>query len=387
MNVKKILITMFLSCCFGLLLFAGCTEESSVQSIALKKYSAEAPLEISIGEFPYEAQTLVITHDNGEKQEIVLTEDMISETDKLKFYQEGQANVTISYEGVTTQIAINVSRKVFDDSVQLPSVTKTYTGEEFKVEVEGKVPSGAKIIYPQGNTFTNVGAYDITAIVQCDGYVSKTLTSRIIVEKADYDLSNALMLDKTVVYNREEHAIALQGKQALIDVLPAGVNVSYTVQKTHDGTGAVVEQQSFTGNKAVEAGTYKVTAHFSGDDFNYNPIADCSATLTIERAKLDMSNVVFEDLTVDYIGEAYALAINPDSNLNSDIEISYEIKKVRTEEGVDVSEQNKFTIGNSATEAGVYLVRANFVVTGRMAINYVAEPTYLEARLTINANE
>ncbi|MBO5737661.1 MAG: bacterial Ig-like domain-containing protein [Clostridia bacterium] len=197
MRKKKLWITIGLMCC-GMLMFAACKEDRAAQSIALNDYSAETPLEVSMGGFSYSNYTVTITYDNGETEAITLTEEMISETDKLKFYQEGKNDITITHKGVSTTVSINVYRKEFSENVQLNDVTTTYTGEAFTVEVEGDLPGGTKILYPQGNVFQSAGSYDMTAVLQCEGYVTKTLSARIVIGRATYDLSNAQLYDESV---------------------------------------------------------------------------------------------------------------------------------------------------------------------------------------------
>ncbi len=364
-----------------------------MQEIALNEYSAETPLEIKVGKFSYGEYTLSVTYDDGAKETIPLTEDMISETDKLKFYQEGKSEITIVYEGVDISIAINVSRNVFADNVQLKDFTATYTGEPYVIEVEGDIPGGTKIVYPQGNTFTNAGSYDMTAVLQCDGYVSKQLFAHVEIEKATYDLLDAQLYDATFPYNQNSHSIAVKGKAVTAEDgtilhepanLPQGVSVSYTITKVKDGYGADIaanKQQVEDGNKKTDAGTYKVCAKFKGDSSNYHAIPNAEAYLTIERAVYDMSKIEFADVTAVYSGKAHSLSISEKSEIPFDVEVAYAIKRVENGAGQPVTEEYKK--GNAATEAGVYWVKASFTITGKNAENYIASPVETVAYLTI----
>ena len=399
MRIKKLWMTIVLICC-GMLLFAACKEERVAQSIALNEYSAETPLELGMGAFLYGKYTVTVTYDNGETETVALTEDMISEVDKLKFYYEGKNEITITYKGVSTPVSINVVRNEFSDNVQLNDVTKTYTGEAFTVEVEGDIPGGTKILYPQGNVFQNAGTYDMTAVLQCDGYVTKTLSARVVIEKATYDVSNAQLYDDTFVYDTETHGLAVKGKAFQNEngtvayapaVLPEGVSVNYTLIKINDGAGVEIpinKQQVVEGNKAIDAGTYKVCARFQGDASNYEAIPDAVAYLTIERAAYDLSKVKFDDATVTYSGEAYPFGISKDSKVPLDVEVSYQIKYLEDGAGNAVTEEySDYDPTNSKgfqpTEAGKYLVKAIFTITGKNASNYIADPLEKEAYLTI----
>ena len=318
---------------------------------------------------------------------------MISETDKLKFYQDGKHEITISYKGAKTVIAINVSRNEFSENIQLNNFTAVYTGKSYTVEVEGDIPGGTKILYPQGNTFQDAGTYDMTAILQCDGYVSKILSASVVIEKATYDVTNAKLYDETVVYDMDAHGLVLKGNVIENEkggtlhapaTLPQGVSVGYTITKIKDGKGVEIapdKQQVIEGHKAIGAGTYKVCAQFKGDASNYNAIPDSVAYLTIERATHDMSKIMFTDNTVTYSGKEQSLSIASDSKMPLDVEVSYQIKQLKDGAGDMVTDTYKN--GNSAVDVGQYLVKVSFSIIGKNAENYTAFPFEKEAYLTI----
>ncbi len=394
MRIRKILITIILICC-GLLFFVGCKEEQAAKSISLNGYSSSSPLEFGMGKFSYAKYSVTITYENDETEVFALTEDMISETDKLKFYQEGSAEITISYKGASTNVAIKVFRNEFSSNVKLNDLTTTYTGKPITVEVEGDIPGGTNILYPQGNTFQNAGVYDMTAVLECDGFATKVLAARIVIEKATYDMSNAQLYDDTFEYNKNAHKLVVKGKAVENDTendkvlhetatLPQGVSVSYKITKIRDGKGVAIaenKQQELEGNQAIDAGTYKVCAQFRGDPSNYNVIPNSIAYLTITRSAYDMSNVVFANENVVYTGEKHSISIASDSQMPMDVEVSYQIKRLKDGHGHDVEEE--YVAGNQATEAGVYSVRAIFNVTGKSADNYTTNPLEKVAYLTI----
>lgn len=390
MRIKKIWLTILSMCC-GILCLAGCAEERFATGITLKDYSSEAPLEFSIGKFPYSDYTVTITYTDGTTEEVTLTEDMVSETDKLKFYQEGRHTVTVAYMGAETSVEILVARNQFSENIQLNDFTATYNGKPFTVEVEGDIPGGTKILYPQGNTFQNAGSYDMTAILQRDGYETKVLSATVRIEKAEYDLSNAQLYDKTVTYNKDAHSLSVRGQ--IVDdeagvhasaTLPQGVSVSYSITKVKDGKGNEIpadKQQRIEENKAVDAGTYMVCAKYKGDASNYKAIPDSVAYLTIECAAYDLSKIEFVNKTVTYSGKAHSLSIPSNSKLPSDVEVSYKIARIKDGAGnlvQDAPRQN----GNSATDAGVYMVEAHFTIIGKNAENYKVIP-FERAYLTI----
>ena len=146
MRIKKIWLTIIFICC-SILFLVACKEERFAKSISLNDYSSEQPIEVDMGKFSYSGYTVTITYDKGKTETLPLTEDMIPETDKLKFYQEGKNSITISYKGAETSVEINVSRIQFSDTVRLNDFTATYNGKPFTVEVEGDIPGGTKILY------------------------------------------------------------------------------------------------------------------------------------------------------------------------------------------------------------------------------------------------
>lgn len=390
--MKKFLtITAFLCLLLACVSF-GCASTSNVKSIALKDYSSETPLEITIGGFWHEKHTLVVTKEDNSTKEIALTETMISETDKLKFYIEGSQTITITYQGAKTNVNVNVSRKTFSNTVILSDYTAVYTGDSHVVKVQGDIPNGTEIIYPQGNVFINAGSYDMTAILQCDGYESKSLQARVVIEKAYYDVSNALVYNKTVTYNQDYQEIKIEGlpiqdgsnnNAHTPAQLPDGVGVSYTIKKIKDSLGNdVVNPDVKEGNRAIDAGVYEVHAVYKGDMSNYNEIDDSVAYLTINRATYDMSEAVMQNNNAVYTGDAFKVELGSGVELPNNVSVTYSIRKVFDGAGNEVTED--FSEGNWATNAGVYQVRAQFKVTGKNVVNYQAYPSETYATLTID---
>ena len=269
MRIKKLLTTIILICC-GLLCFASCKVESAVQSISLNGLSAETPLEVPFGSFPYGNYTVAVTYDNGETEEITLTEDMIPATERLKFFQIGENQITVNYEGATASFLIVVEREVFPENIQLNCKDEPYeyTGEPIVIEVVGDIPGGTKILYPEGNTFQNAGSYDMTAVLQCEGYVTKKLSAHIEIAKQPYNLKKVNFDEASFVYDKDPHTITIKGEKIVSEnedtmyepvELPKGVTVSYTIKNSN---GQPID-------KAINVGTYTVTATFKGNDSNY----------------------------------------------------------------------------------------------------------------------
>lgn len=151
------------------------------------------------------------------------------------------------------------------------------------------------------------------------------------------DFSDVRFESKTVVYDNSVHSVTVDGD------IPAGTTVSYV-----------------PGNAFSSVGTYNVTAVLTNPDFATTSL---NATLTIQKAQYDMSNVVFNSRTFDYDGMVKSVAISGD--LPTGVDVSYSINGRK---------------GNSATDAGVYEVVATFSTTNS---NYMSIENKT-AILTIN---
>ena len=147
---------------------------------------------------------------------------------------------------------------------QLGNGTKENQSEPVKIDVPLS-DSPIVRLYEQdsGDTViaTDAGDYHCYA-VPCDGCCWPDGTTDPIevtwtIAKATYDMSGVSFEDETILYDGALHSLEVQGE------LPEGVTVSYE------------------GNGQTEPGTYTVTAHFTGDTKNHEPIPDKTVTMTI----------------------------------------------------------------------------------------------------------
>lgn len=146
------------------------------------------------------------------------------------------------------------------DGVTFEDVETTYDGTEKTLAVSN-LPNGASVTYDKANTYTNAGEYTVTATIIQENHEDLQLTATLKINKAAYDMSGVVFADKAVTYNGESHSITATN-------LPNGVTVEYT------------------GNNQTNADEYMITATFTGDSANYEPIADKTATLTIYKASV-----------------------------------------------------------------------------------------------------
>ena len=114
-----------------------------------------------------------------------------------------------------------------------------------------------------GNVGTNAGPYTAVA-TPAEGYCwtgGSTAVTNVewSIAKATYDMSGVVFTNVTYICDGT-------AKSNLVDetTLPVGVSVT-----------------NYLNNGQTEIGEYTVTAQFGGDEVNYEPIADMTATLTI----------------------------------------------------------------------------------------------------------
>lgn len=119
------------------------------------------------------------------------------------------------------------------------------------------------------------------------------------ITKATYDMSGVTFEDFSIIYDAHEHSIYIGGELPFEEV---------TVRYENNGQ--------------TKVGEYIVTAHFTGDGHNYEPIPSKTATLTILKVSHDLSGITFADVTVKYDGEAHSIYIEGD--LPTNVTVDYE---------------------------------------------------------------
>ena len=329
-------------------LLVGCKQEDKVASIALKDYDPKEVIEIPMGDFDFGSRTLVVTYTSGAKKEVTLSSDMIAEKDLFKFYQMGEHSITVVYGEKECVFKISVKRSTFSDLRFPENNVFTYDGKPHTVEVDGDIPANAVVTYPGGNSFTNAGTYDVTAIVSCEGYVSERLSTTVTIERATYDMSDVRFEAKEFVYDGLAHSVEITG------TLPEGLaHPIYTINEKVTAS-------------AIDAGVYNVKATFVNSDPNYNAIPDMTTTLTILPAEYSVNGVdlVFKRtdgtvIDVDskvYDGTAVTFDLNDPGKVPGKVSVSF---VVYDEAGNVVSYSNKNT---NMIDAGVYTVRATFTI-------------------------
>ena len=220
-------------------------------------------------------------------------------------------------EGFSGSMVWEIIRADYDlGGITFEDATFTYDGSEKSVFVKGVLPEGLSVEY-SGNGRINAGTYSVTATFagDYDNYNEiAPITVRLVIEKADYDLSGITFADTTFAYDGTEKSVLVQG------TLPAGLKVEYS------------------GNGMVTVGTYSVTATFIGDYDNYNEVAPMTARLVIEKGNYDLSGITFKDTTYTYDGTEKSVLVQ--GTLPAGLTVVYS--------------------GNGRINAGTYSVTATF---------------------------
>ena len=327
-------------------------------------------------------------------------------------------------EGYDKTAVLTIAKASFDMSgVSFSGVKKTYDGVEIVPSITGTLPEGVTVSYDaDGKTILNAGTYKVKAVFTTpddENYNAiPTIVATFVINKADYDMTNFSFKDYTTVYNGSVITPAASGE------LPDGVSVryevdggreiknagtytvtasftvnnknynsisdmvaTYTVRKaTYDmsavsfsdairnysadvitpsitGTlpdGVTVRYEIEGGKEIKEIGTYTVTAIFTGDSDNYNPISSMTAQYNVIETEYDMSGISFAGFTKQYDGVAVTPSIT--GTLPEGVSVSYvieggeEIKNVGT---YTVTAKFSVAVGNN----NIPDMRATFVIT------------------------
>ncbi len=245
----------------------------------------------------------------------------------------------------------------------------TYTGSEQVINSGATTTNtqSPKITYTINGAdakFTDVPASgELTlkiSVEETDDFYAAEISVTLTVKKADVDMSAVKFEDQKFEYKQGvSQSLTIDASK-----LPAGVTVKeYVYVDTSDGS-------TITGTSVTNAGEYKVTVKFDVTSTdNYNPVADMTATLTIEKAAYDMTGVTFEDATFGYDGTAKTITLD-DTKLPAGVTVK---EYVYHNNGTGVK-------GASATDAGEYKVTVSFDIAD--SVNYKAVDD-MTATLTI----
>ena len=309
---------------------SSCAEAMNITGITM---SDPETIDVYYGNFSYEGITIDVNYRDGSSKQVPLEESMISEVERLKFFKIGEQAIEVVYRNrYKTTMNVEVLLNEFKDSYALVGYECVYDGEPHAVTLNQELPEGASISYPYGNIFINAGTYNVVGVMSKNGYASKTLEATLVIHQAEREADGIVFEDQTVVYNGEMRSIEATN-------IPEGVEVEY---KTYDYDSGILI------SKVVNAGKYKVVAHFTDTSPNYAQIPDKTAILTIEKAHYDLSGIEFKDVTKVYDGLPYAASITNPQRLPNGVKVDY-----------SYLDENGNPVENNAN-AGVYTMIAKF---------------------------
>lgn len=178
------------------------------------------------------------------------------------------------------EITDSLSKEYDGQSVDSPSfnytgdgiITITYVGIE-------------ETDYPESTVApVNAGSYRVKVVAgETNNFAGAKQEMDFVIRKAI--IRNIEFKDATYTYDGKLKTLTFSGN------LPEGVTFSYI------------------NNGHVNAGEYEVTLQFKVLNPNYEDLPDMTATLTIEKAKYDMSGVSFNNVTTVYTGEPVFIII------------------------------------------------------------------------------
>ena len=192
---------------------------------------------------------------------------------------------------VTTSPASTLGAVTFTDA------TATYDGTAKTIAVAG-APAGATVTYAVNGgaaasavSVTDAGVYTVVATVTA-GNESVTKTATLTINKAIYTLPAG------TVYFPAEMEVAYDGQYHTPEAVVA----------LPDGVTAIAVGTPLL--NAGESATYVINFSFSDAAMNKNyqaPNALEGITLTVVKADIDISGIVFDDLTVPYDGKYHTI--------------------------------------------------------------------------------
>ena len=317
---------------------SSCTGSASISGITMANTET---IDIPFGNFSYDGVKVDVHFDNGTKTTIDLKEEMIPMNERLKFYKMGEQDIIVLFrDKYSTIMKVNVVLNQFKDIYKLEDQTVTYDGFPHTVGLNEELPEGATIQYPYGNTFTNVGTYEVVGVISKTGYESRTLKATLTINQNQRDSDKIEFNDATFVYNGEMKTVEATN-------IPEGVTVNY---KIYDyDTGADV-------NKILSVGKYKVDAIFVDSNTNYKKIDNMTSIVTVVKGDYDMSEHQLLNVVRTYDGKDYYAHVEKEDSLPDDVTV--EIKYYDLDGNIVEHNRN----------AGTYTMVAKF--SGEDSFNY-----------------
>ncbi|MDR0228337.1 MAG: MBG domain-containing protein [Flavobacteriaceae bacterium] len=275
---------------------------------------------------------------DGKVKELVINGDLPTEA-TVTYVNNKQTEVGTYKVTATINSGKNYNDLVLDANLAITKATIKgitltdasfeYDGKVKELAINGILPTGVTVTYVN-NKQTEVGTYKVTATINGGkNYNDLVLDANLTITKAT--IKGSTLTDASFEYDGKVKELVINGD------LPTEATVTYT------------------NNKQIEVGTYKVTATINGGK-NYNDLV-LDANLTITKATI--KGITLTDASFEYDGKVKELAIN--GTLPTGVTVAY--------------------TNNKQTEVGTYKVTAT--INGGKNYNDLV----LEANLTITKNE
>ena len=251
------------------------------------------------------------------------------------------------YESKTLTTTLTIHQAERDaDSIVFEDTTVVYNGEIRTIEATN-IPEGVEVTYDTYNYDTdirinkvvNVGKYKVVAHFNDTSTNYKKIDDKVAVltiQKANYDLSQIKLNNVTKEYDGLHYEAKIENESSL----PMGITVQYRY---------FTENGLQTTNNAP-AGKYTIEAKFVGGDINnYNPIEPMTATLTVSKRVIKISDkITFESKNVNFNEEVHSLAIS--GTLPSGVEVTYENNDQKWAGEYEVTARFSATNSNEAVD-------------------------------------
>lgn len=337
---KIILCAAAITAVFLVAFLTACSGE--ITSLGLKETALTVNLNESVDLADY-----VVKEGRGKVMYSAENADIIElKGSVVKGLKEGNAAVMIMGGDFTARIAITVKdgRTV---KLSFPDVTAFYSGNKYNITPEGSFPEGTEIRYFCGGVAftgaTEAGRYEITAEVKVpDGYnlICDDFNAVLTINKAHYDMSGVSFSNRTFAYDGTEKTVTISG------VLPEGIAVTYK------------------NNRGTEAGTYRATAEFSGENINYEKIGAMTSVLTIEPAVVALSDKGAGSFEKTYDGEDFVAEV---TDLPEGASAQYFVRTEKENGGTEIKPCNEPLV---FADAGEYVWYVKITAEKKTYENY-----------------
>ena len=235
-------------------------------------------------------------------------------------------------DGADLSATLKITKNIINMSgISFEGKSFEYDGEAKSLAISGTLPTGVSVEYI-GNEQIAAGEYTVIArftVADTEHYEAiPDMTAKLSITRGDVDLSGISLPGGSFTYDGLNHGLEISG------TLPEGIEVRYF------------------GNVEKNAGVYTVIAKF----YNYGTYiegADLGATMVINKATYDMSDISFENGYFVRSGEAYSIFIA--GKLPGGVSVSY--------------------TGNGQSGTGRYTVTASFAVADPDNYNAIPDMT------------